>query len=95
MQSSEVDATTREFTWNTIPCGNRGGVINRYTYQLRNNHIDDVIINDVTDTRVLIDSLVPGMEYRFRVAARTGAGIGVYSNDTIVSVPLTGKDTRN
>ncbi|XP_072016871.1 neogenin-like [Amphiura filiformis] len=87
--STAVGTTSLDFSWSEVLCGDRRGHINGYHYELRHDGSSDVIAADVTGRSGSISNLSAGIEYRFRVAAKTSAGVGVYSNDVTVSTILT------
>ena len=66
--------TSLTFTWDEVPCGNRGGP-NTYKYTL-----DTSSPVETAATSVTISDLIPCSSYQFSVLASTSAGDGPVTN---------------
>ncbi|XP_022109721.1 tyrosine-protein kinase Mer-like [Acanthaster planci] len=71
------------FTWSPPSCGDRGGTILGYDYQLNNRSGTA----DQGTAQVTVNELLPFTSYSFRVAARNNVGPGPYSQ-TVTTMTL-------
>ena len=80
---SVLDSRTLSYTWDEIPCGQRGGEITKYHYQLEDEMGSLVKNGSVSSptTTIAFDDLIPCSNYTFRVSATTASGEGPFTED--------------
>lgn len=86
-----INTTTARITWNAVDTMNTGGVISHYSVRYRakeyptencaNTNASTWTTNTKTDegTSILVDDLMPTLDYCVAVAATSSAGTGLYS----------------
>ena len=86
-----INGTTARITWTAVDTMNAGGVISHYSVRYRakayptencaNTNASTWTTNTKTDegTSILVDDLMPTLDYCVAVAATSSAGTGLYS----------------
>ncbi|XP_022111710.1 receptor-type tyrosine-protein phosphatase S-like [Acanthaster planci] len=67
------------FTWGPPSCGDRGGIITEYVYELSNPNTGWNTSAPVSVEKVTINELLPFTNYTFRVTAKNSVGNGPFS----------------
>ncbi|XP_038066579.1 uncharacterized protein LOC119736637 [Patiria miniata] len=73
------------FSWHPIPCGERGGNITGYTYELRGASGAVIETENTTAESVEVDGLSQGAPYSFRLRAFTRVGPGPWTTVAVES----------
>ncbi|XP_022097246.1 receptor-type tyrosine-protein phosphatase alpha-like [Acanthaster planci] len=85
---SSIGPHSLTFTWSPPSCGDRGGTILGYDYQLNNRSGT----TDQGTAQVTVNELLPFTNNSFRVAARNNVGPGPYSQ-TVIAMTLEAEPT--
>ena len=83
VQITASTSSSLTISWDEIHCANRNGIITGYPYELylKSDINTALLTSTTTSTSVTISSgLTPDTEYFIRVAAKTNAGSGSWSN---------------
>ncbi|XP_033636492.1 receptor-type tyrosine-protein phosphatase T-like [Asterias rubens] len=71
------------FQWDEVPCGSRGGAIAEYSYELMTSSGNGNRSETTTERSLSFNDLLPCTEYKFKVAAKTRLGTGIYSQEIV------------
>ncbi|XP_071799454.1 receptor-type tyrosine-protein phosphatase T-like isoform X2 [Asterias amurensis] len=71
------------FQWDEVLCGSRGGAIAEYSYELMTSSGNGNRSETTAERSLSFSDLLPCTEYKFKVAAKTSLGTGIYSQEIV------------